>query len=118
MDKQTELLKQLAAKLGTTVEYLWSVLLRQAPVSATISLIQMFLIALFGYVLFRIHIRLSDDSKDNGYQENDAYIVLMCVCFFSFLIMVCASMCTIDNIINGYFNPEYWALEHVFNAVK
>jgi hypothetical protein len=35
----TELLGKLADKLGTTVEKLWSVLLKQAPISGTVDLL-------------------------------------------------------------------------------
>ena len=32
-----KLIEELAAKLGTTAEHLWGVLVRQAPISATVS---------------------------------------------------------------------------------
>jgi hypothetical protein len=39
MDERTELLiRELAAKLGTTADQLWGAMTRQAPISAFISL--------------------------------------------------------------------------------
>lgn len=38
-DNTRQLLEQLAVKLGTTVEHLWGVLIRQAPVSGLISIL-------------------------------------------------------------------------------
>lgn len=40
MNEQTvKLVEQLAQKLGTTTEYLWNVLIKQAPISAAIDMI-------------------------------------------------------------------------------
>lgn len=37
-EKTIKLIEQLAQKLGTTTEYLWAVLLKQAPIDATVVL--------------------------------------------------------------------------------
>ena len=39
MDKLSELLGQLAIKLGTTVEYLWKVLINQAYITGIVNII-------------------------------------------------------------------------------
>lgn len=57
----TELLKQLADKLGTTTNYLWNVLVNHAHVSAEFSLIN--ILVMLGYIYFTIRF-----YKKNKYQ--------------------------------------------------
>lgn len=51
------LLTQLAEKLGTTVEHLWSVLVKQAFISTTVNLLIYSLLLILGFVLYRTHIK-------------------------------------------------------------
>ncbi len=55
MEKMAELLEKLAVKFGTTVEHLWEVMLRQAPISGAVKLgidvtLIIFLILVFKFV--------------------------------------------------------------------
>lgn len=125
MNEQTsKLIEQLAQKLGTTTEYLWSVLLKQAPIQASVTLFQFLLIGLFGYVIYRAHKSLSVKKDYDGYSETGyshygeragipMTIALVIFCVLS----ICAFFC-IEDVFNGFFNPEYWALEKVLRSVK
>lgn len=123
MDKTTaDFLEKLAAKLGTTAEYLWSVLIRQAAISATTTLIYLISIILFGVLLYRVHRRLSKPStnSENGYSIYEDWewpISVMVVAALLWVIFSIVVFFSISNIINGYFNPEYWALKEILNAV-
>ena len=124
-DNTQKFLEQLSAKLGTTTEYLWGVLLKQAHVSATINLIQMTLVILFGVILYKVHRRLMKKDNDNdkysetGYDKyEEAAIIPMILAALTFVVLLLISFACIDDIINGYFNPEYWALDKLISSVK
>ena len=68
-ENTSKLIEQLAQQLGTTSKYLWSVLLKQAPISATVNLIQIILILLFGLFLYKTHKWLIAKKDYNGYNE-------------------------------------------------
>lgn len=127
MNEQTnKMIEQLAQKLGTTTEYLWSVLLKQAPIDATINLLQILFVILFGWALFKTHRKfLKDVETEEGYYRQNAYELygfalqmpmgLSSVIFFLLLI---TSFFSIENIFNGYCNPEYWALMKILKTIK
>ena len=120
MDNNTEkLINDLARKLGTTTEYLWSVLIKQAPVSATIQLFQTLAVILFGYILYRVHKRLAkkDEDGDTGYEMYDAAAPVMIVASAIFSILFLVVFCCFSSVVNGYFNPEYWALKRVLETL-
>ena len=117
----TKLLETLAQKLGTTSEYLWRALLKQAPIAATTTLIQITLIMLFGWSLYKIHKRLmkKDANGDTLYYDHEELAVIpMVMGAFIFGIMFICAFCSIDDVINGYFNPEYWALRDILSSVE
>lgn len=127
MNEQTsKLIEQLAQKLGTTTEYLWSILLKQAFINSSIMLFQFLLIAIFGIVLFKIHRHLSirKDWDSDGYNETgyrhygDFSELIMFLIFVVFLIFVIIAFCSIDNLLNGFFNPEYWALNKILETIQ
>ena len=121
MEKLTPLLEKLAEKLGTTTEYLWGVLLKQAPITAAIELMYLVLVILGGLALYKIHRRLSKEveGKNSLYYDLEAvaavpmgiatliWSVIFIICFFS-----------IGTIVTGFFNPEYWALNEIMNLIK
>ncbi len=123
-DNTAKLLEQLAQKLGTTTEYLWRVLLKQAPISATTTLLQIFLILLFGWGLWKIHKRLMKKQGEGNYSENlyeeweMGAMFPMALGTLIFSIMLVISLFSISDVINGYFNPEYWALKEVLSSLK
>lgn len=117
-DQTAKLIEQLAAKLGTTSEYLWSILLRQAPISATIMLIQIIIVLLIGLGLWRAHKHFNNSDNDMCYNDSDGglevFMTVGCV-VYAFLFVGC--LFCVDRIINGYFNPEFWALNYILNKV-
>lgn len=125
MQNNNQLLETLAQQLGTTVEYLWGVLLKQAPVSATIDLVTCLLLIAFMYGTWRLHRYYSapiNDDEDyldcTRYEENDLAIIIVVVFGVVSLVMLFCILSAIPGIINGYFNPEYWALKEILNSVK
>jgi ABC-type phosphate transport system permease subunit len=123
-ENTAKLIEQLAQKLGTTSEYLWRILLKQAAVDATTTLIQFLAVILFGITLWKIHKKLMKKVSDDKYAETgyDKYeegaIVPMILSTVVFAILFIICFCCIGDIINGYFNPEYWALKTVLNSIR
>lgn len=123
-DNTAKLIEQLAQKLGTTSEYLWGVLLKQAAIDATTNLLQFFVVIIFGIILYRYHVKLSKKIKPNdgyysknSYEDNDAIAFLMVALSTVFFILSIVMFTCIGDIINGYFNPEYWALNKILNSI-
>ncbi len=110
-DKVLEALQTLAVKLGTTAEYLWGVLLKQAPIDGTIELIMYSILVWFNVRMARMVFRktLSDKPEWKDSSSEIAFVLLAALVFFSVIIVWCdAAM-----IIASFFNPEYWALKQL-----
>ena len=117
----TDLLTTLADKLGTTSEYLWGILLRQAPISATITLVHIIFIVLSGIFLWKLHKYFSKetDEKYSMYDRGDGGLEALII-GLSILILIIGIVLffAIESMFNGYFNPEYWALNKILNTLK
>ena len=121
MENLTALLEKLAEKLGTTTEYLWGVLIRQAPISAITDLIYFMLVILGGIALYKIHKRLmkEDESGDSVYYNlEEGAIVPMAIAVIIWAVIFIICFFSLGNMINGFFNPEYWALDEVLGLCK
>lgn len=124
MENLNKLLEQLAIKLGTTAQYLWGVLVRQAAIDATIDLILLVISVIFLFILHKLHIRFSQKKQINGHNENTyerlegMAILPMVLSAIFILFMFFIQLFSIGNIISGYFNPEYWALHKILEQLK
>ena len=120
-NQTTELLEKLAVQLGTTAEYLWSVLLVQARISAMTDLIFLILAILSGYLLYRTHRYLSQGTEDSHsiyYEKEEAVVIPMIIGLIIWIIFFLAMFFSIGNIISGLFNPEYWALNKILKSIR
>ena len=121
MNEQTvKLLEQLAQKLGTTTEYLWGILVRQALISSIQDIILFVSATLFCGMLFWLHIRFckSDDSGYSlydRYEENLGFPMIM-VAIVGTVVWV-VGIFLLGDAINGLFNPEYWALKEILGSI-
>lgn len=126
MKELTELLGQLAAKLGTTVEKLWAVLLKQAPISGTIDFLICIGMVIFAAWAFRFvkgkttkhEIKEGTwSSKEAEWEDEGAFFSWVAVGAIIFLTIIC--VCSeAENITAAFFNPEYWALTKILSKVK
>ena len=107
------LIRELATRLGTTADHLWSVLIKQAYVSSLTDVIiicvWLVILVVTGGLLYRA-LREEVDA--------DALIFpivcwLMFACFTVLVVSFSAS-----NILSGFYNPEYWALQKVLTLLK
>jgi hypothetical protein len=124
MNEQTrQLLEKLADKLGTTSEYLWSVLLKQAPIYATFTLIQTLFLLFAGWGLWKVQQKLlskPEKSHYNSYYDKyeEGAVIPMIIISFVWIALMSIYFINFDSIINGYFNPEYWALTEILKSLK
>lgn len=122
MENLTLLLKELAEKLGTTTEYLWGVLVRQALINGIIGLIHIAIIILAGIGLWKLHKKFMSDIPDSSCSYYDEYEgdlkIPMSIAVLVFFLLVLGSFLSLPEIASCFFNPEYWALEQVLESVK
>ena len=114
------LLRDLASQLGTTTEYLWEVLVKQAPIDATINLIQCLSVFPFLFLFYKWYKWISN-NKEKLYNNNELetlhYVGLYLV---GLLLTICTvgSIIALPTVLSGYLNPEYWALNQLLEVLK
>lgn len=114
MKDLTLLLSQLAEKLGTTTEYLWAVLIKQAGICIIQDCFFIVISILFiiGYILYvkyfiKNYQKLYDNDEEYGHGV--ITVILGCIAIIAiFVIMV-----GVEEIITCVYNPEYWALNQI-----
>lgn len=123
MDKESrQLIEQLAGKLGTTTEYLWGVMIRQAPIYAFSTLLEMCIVAALGVILFKVHKKFSlsrgDNIYNNLYDKYEAALFIMVIGTIIWSILFIISICLISQVITAIANPEYWALMKILDKIN
>ena len=122
MNEETlKLVEQLAYKLGTTTEYLWSVLIRQAPIEAIINIFYTLAIIISGIGLYKLHryfTKEDDLNESKYYQYEKALVTPMIIGCLIWVIIAVICFFSIGDIIVGFINPEYWALNKILQAAK
>ena len=123
MDAQTAVLIQnLADRLGTTSEYLWAVLIKQAPITGAVNLI-CYALTVLAFVIawkFRGPILAGIEKLIDTHSDAVSFVSFMGALFFSVLALVWlgAMVFSIQDTVTAFLNPEYFALDKVLNAVK
>jgi hypothetical protein len=109
-------LDALAVKLGTTTEYLWGVLIKQAKVEAITSIATtiLFLLMVGACAVVGRHIYRATDWKrdDNG----DAGVVTA-ACWAVGVPCLFAAILYAYMLPTLLLNPEYWALQEVIRYI-
>lgn len=104
MKDNIELLQALADRFGTTVEHLWGVMVYQAPISSTINLL-----VIVGWIWFFVWgFRFMQKKGEDWDYELKVLAYGGWGIFFGLILLF--SGCEMEQIMAGYFNPEYWAL--------
>lgn len=115
MNEQTQqLIKQLADKLGTTTEHLWAALLRQAPISATCTIICFVIMLIVAWLLFKTGIKLGKMKEDRWDIDKEVCQAIVWTLAGCLVAVTCVVFCfQLDMVMAGFFNPEYWALKEI-----
>lgn len=120
MEKLTSLLEELAIKLNTTTEHLWTVLIYQAKISVITNILWIITMIVLGIVILKLHLKFlnKEGKRESIYDRENGYIffimVIISVMWFAFSI---AAFSTFGDIISGIFNPEYWALHKILSLL-
>ena len=112
-DKLQDALIVLANKLGTTAEHLWSVLVKQAPITGVVDLVV--LITLITVALCWTYFVRRKSGK--GWCRADSEFAWACVAGAWFVVFICF-LSFITDIISAFANPEYWALKQIMQLMK
>ena len=124
-DKTLTALTELAHKLGTTAEYLWGVLLKQAPISGAINLVVMVgWVAAFvwWFQLVQRKTTKPTESDENQYtraqwRDECAGFAWGSVVVLGAITVLCIGS-SLSSTAAAFFNPEYWALKNLLSAMK
>ncbi len=116
MKELVPLLEKLAEKLGTTTEYLWKVLIKQAPINSLIDLLQYLIIIVGCFIWWKYakftHKKVNDENWDDITYAGPAITGVILA------ILVIAMFFCLHTTIVGFLNPEYWALKYILNRIK
>lgn len=119
MDKSvSEVIQALSDKLGTTSEYLWSALLKQAPIDGVASLVGLaiwFALLWLAWMYIKRMEEINDieSSDDARARKAAATVAWFVVVGLSVLALISSS----GTIIAAFFNQEYWALQFVMGQL-
>lgn len=127
-DNTLKALTALANKLGTTAEQLWAVLLVQAPIEATVNVIQALIcVAVTAGWLFLVYrktrtLEITGSSERYSYAHAEwrdeaaffAWVAGFVLIVFSLAYVTFA----VRQVIVAVLNPNYWALTQVLKALN
>jgi len=114
MKDLTNLLEQLALKLGVTTEYLWTVLIRQAKISGVMNAAGILLIIVLGFILFKAY----KYAEKKDLLDSQAWDFGLLVSYIIWAGMIIISPILFYNMITALMNPEYWALSEILDTLK
>lgn len=110
-DKAAQLLQELAEKLGTTVQYLWAVLVRGNQIQGIYCLFVAALFAGLGYISYRL---IKHSYAENVYNDEEymvggivAGVVSLAVFLITFYYGLILTL-----------SPQYGAIQDILEAVK
>jgi hypothetical protein len=108
-DKTLQALTTLAAKLGTTAEYLWGVLLKQAPISGVVGLLADAALLYAVYFAWTRLLKVEFTGYDSDIKKGGAYLGL----FIGSALCLVAALGNLPIEVAALLNPEYWALRQI-----
>lgn len=118
MEHLAPLLNKLAEQLGTTSQYLWSVLLKQAPVQASIMGFEYATTILLLFLLFKF--RAAAGAFYEKCHEDYEILTFICTIVLGLVAVIWLLACLfcVESFFTAIFNPEYWALKQVLRVVQ
>ncbi len=120
LDRALDLLGALAVRLGTTVEHLWPVLIRQAVAEGLVFLLVGGGIgAALAYASRRFYLgrQAVKAREENRYDEDDLKLGLMIGCILTGAAAATILPLTVSAGILHLANPEFYALRYILGAI-
>lgn len=110
-DQTIALIRELAAKLGTTTEHLWGVLIAQARVEFLANSVAYLMIPLFCAIAFFFYKKDKESPEDRLGFTPYFFPMAISVCFAVITLVV--GMIHFPMYLASILNPEYWALKQI-----
>jgi len=124
MNEQTvKLLEDLANKLGTTSEYLWEVLLKQAHIGMVKNIITIIICVLVLVLAKRVYKWLmvkDEEGRDKFHWNNDSHGKGITVAIFGGILSLTSVILIPVNLYGLFvriYNPEFKALNYILEQV-
>jgi hypothetical protein len=112
-------LKGLGEALKTGSEHVYGVLVRQQIVKAFSRSIAIIFTLFAAYILFQLgrkaQLRFIKDREDS---DNTLMVIYYVIAGILAVIGLINFGCGIDNILTGFINPEYGAIEDIYDFIK
>ena len=117
MNEQTAtLLQQLAAKLGTTSEDLWAVLIKQAPIAGSTQAFQYACTLLAIYLMVKFRKQLTAACVAIADEAEPLAFILAIVFICVSVVWLVSCLLAFDDMVTAFLNPEFWAFQKVLSA--
>jgi formate hydrogenlyase subunit 3/multisubunit Na+/H+ antiporter MnhD subunit len=114
IDKATEYIDALAAKLGVAAEHVYEVLVHQKVMEGVVySIFLPLVLAILIWVFFKI--KKSLDEYD-GYNE-EGFIIALIITAVVILVMFIVNVVVLPDYVMQIFNPEYYAIREIIDAL-
>ncbi len=119
-DKTLQALTALAQKLGTTAEYLWGVLLKQAPITGLVHLALLISLVVMAVWWTRVVIDKTTEKEVKGFcypraeWESDEALGAWLSVALTVLHALFFVTTNLADTVAALLNPEYWALKQIF----
>ncbi len=118
MNEETrKMIEALASKLGTTVEHLWEVLIRQAYISFWTDILYYLITAAIVLFAVKFSLKAWRKSDESTWNDDEWRMLPIGLCLFALILSIIAVVCVGDTVTK-VANPEYWALKEVLATVK
>ena len=107
-----KLLEQMASRLGTTVEHLWGVLIKQAPLAAMEHLIWVGILLISFIILVILSLvlkKLEFGAEIRIWIGLGAFVCIVATFIQGFL--------SLHDYLTATYNPEYWAFEQMTKLI-
>jgi hypothetical protein len=115
MKEIAPLLEKLAKQLGTTVEYLWGILVKQAMIASCIDIFQYIILGVATYFFVKITKKYWLIGEEKNW--DNFWVIIPGLVGMALLIIWIAAFFCIQNTISGFLNPEYWALQKILGLI-
>ena len=117
MNEQTiQALNALAAKLSTTAEYLWGVLVKQAPIEGALDLAVMAAWAIALICLAR-YVYKNTAGEDPHWTDDVVRTFAWAGVGLAVLLVTIICGSNFTSAVSAIINPEYWALKQLLAAI-
>lgn len=114
MEKVGDVLQQLADQLGTTVEYLWPILVRQQKIEGIFGLVIFSLLIITALIILKKTWNKKWETEGEPTVTGFAGAISCVVLVVCFLVLAIGGTTIISHIIN----PEFWALKEITKMIK